>query len=96
MKHAALVVVAALATASAGGPVRAQSAESELRACVANSSGRMRIVPEGVACRTRETSRLLALAPGPSVCRVVARLTLEGVMGWGRGRTVRWSSTPTR
>jgi hypothetical protein len=90
MKLVALFAVAltCAATALSGGPARAQSAESELQACVASSSGRVRIVPTGAACKTRETLRLLALAPGPSGCQVKARLTLPGVVGEGPNGTI--------
>jgi hypothetical protein len=87
MRGTALVAVAgALAAAAlALEPARAQSADAALQACVANDSGRLRVVPAGAACKTRETSRLLALAPDASACRVVARLTLPNVAGEGPG-----------
>jgi hypothetical protein len=83
MKEAALFALALAAAGLAGGPVRAQTGESELQACVANRSGRVRVVLPGAACEKRETARLLALAPGPSGCKVVARLTLQGIVGEG-------------
>ena len=48
----------------------------------------MRIVPAGAACKARETARSLALTPGASGCRVVARLTLPGVVGEGPNGTI--------
>jgi hypothetical protein len=66
MKSAALFAVAALAaTGLAGGPARAQSAESELQACVASSSGRVRIVPR-LRLWAHETARLAPRGPPPA------------------------------
>ena len=88
MKNAALLAVALAASVLSGGPARAQGTESELQACVASSSGHLRIVPAGTACKARETPRSLALAPGPDACRVVARLSLPGVVGEGPNGTI--------
>ena len=77
----ATLFVALAAAALSGGAALAQ--DSELQACVANDSGRVRIVPAGAACKARETARSFALAPGPTTCRVVARITLPNVVGEG-------------
>jgi hypothetical protein len=88
MESARRLAVALVAAAFAGPPASAQSVESELQACVANASGRVRVLPTGATCKARETARLLALAPGPAGCRVVARLTLQGIAGEGPNRSI--------
>ena len=99
-----LRVAALCASVALASPVEAQTDQTTVQACVANATGRVRIVESAAACKRREEPLVWAVAgasgpqgppgdPGPagdaqSACRVVARLSLPGIVGEGSGGSI--------